>query len=119
MAVFSIEIADADVNRVLGAVAANYNRPEQVPNPDFDPNATIPNPDYDDTIPEDPETNPSTLPDPSEVEFIDNPETIPQFVNRVVRNFLEEHTRAYELEQARQTAAAAVDSTVDISDPQL
>ena len=31
MAVFSIEIADADVPRVIGAVCANYNRPDMVP----------------------------------------------------------------------------------------
>ena len=31
MAQFSIEIADADVNRVLGSVAANYGRPDKVP----------------------------------------------------------------------------------------
>ena len=36
MAQFAVEIADADVSRVLDAVAANYNRPEQVENPDFD-----------------------------------------------------------------------------------
>ena len=37
MAVFSIEIADEDVARVIGAVCANYNRPDTVPNPAFDP----------------------------------------------------------------------------------
>ena len=35
MAVFSIEIADADVGRVIGAVCANYNRSDTVSNPDF------------------------------------------------------------------------------------
>jgi hypothetical protein len=28
MAIFSIEIADSDIERVLNAVAANYNRPD-------------------------------------------------------------------------------------------
>ena len=35
MAVFQLEIADADVDRVLNAVSANYNRPETVPNPAY------------------------------------------------------------------------------------
>ena len=30
MAQFTIEIADEDVNRVLGALAANYKRPETI-----------------------------------------------------------------------------------------
>ena len=119
MAVFSVDIADADVNRVLNAVAANYNRPLLVANPDYDASAVIPNPDYDDTVVEDPIDNPATLPDPDQVEFIDNPETIPQFVNRVVRQFLAEHVQAYEIQQAKNAAAEAVDSTVDISDPQI
>ena len=35
MATFSLDIAEEDVGRVLNAVAANYNRPEQVINPDY------------------------------------------------------------------------------------
>lgn len=119
MAVFSVEIADEDVNRVLGAVAANYNRPSQVLNPDYDESATIPNPDYDSSLPEDPDTNPSTIPDPSQVEFIDNPETVAQFCNRIVRQFLSDHVQAYEVRLAKQQAADALDTTVVISDPQV
>ena len=77
MAVFSIEIADEDVNRVLGAVAHNYKRPDQVPNPNFDPDQEVG------------EDNP---------ENIDNPETVrrSQFVNRIVREFLADHVNAYD-----------------------
>ena len=119
MAQFSIEIADADVNRVLGSVAANYGRPDKIPNPDYDHDATVPNPDYDPSIPEDAITNPSVIPDTSVPESIDNPETIPQFVNRIVREFLAENVKAYEIRVAKEAAAAAADTNVDISDPQL
>ena len=119
MAVFSVEIDDADVARVLTAVAVNYNRPEQIANPDYDEDATIPNPDYDDTIPEDPSTNPSTIPDPNQVALIDNPETSAQFCNRIVRQFLSEHVRAYETQLAKEQAAQGLDTTVVINDPQL
>jgi len=96
MAQFAIEIADADVARVLGAVAANYNRPEKVANPAYDPNAAEP-----------------------VDELIDNPETVPQFANRIVRQFLAEHVTAYEIRTAKEAAAAAADTSVDISDPQV
>ena len=120
MAIFSIEIADGDVNRVLGAVASNYNRPEQVANPDFDASATIANPDFDPDQPIGPE-NQEEITDPAQVEFIDNPEAIPQFVNRVVREFLADHVKTYEIEEARRQAAdpAAAAIDLDISDPQL
>jgi|TARA_R110000851_G_scaffold307931_1_gene466648 hypothetical protein len=95
MAQFAIEIADEDVARVLGAVAANYNRPEKVANPDYDPNAE----------------NPVD-------ELIDNPETLPQFANRIVRQFLAEHVTSYEVRSAKEAAAAAADTAVNIFDPQ-
>lgn len=96
MAQFTIEIADADVNRVLGALAANYNRPDQVPNSDFDS---------------------SQEPSESNPEMIDNPETIAQFGNRMVRNFLAENVKAYEVRLAKQQAADALNTNVLISDP--
>lgn len=100
MAVFSIEIADEDVNRVLGAVAHNYKRPDQVPNPNFDPNQEVG------------ENNP---------ENIDNPETVPQFVNRIVREFLADHVNAYDAKQARAAALEAARNATppSISDPAL
>lgn len=119
MAQFAVEIADEHVDRVLNAVAANYNRQAQILNPDYDESATIPNPDYDSSLPEDPETNPSTIPDPSQVEFIDNPETIAQFANRMVRQFLSDHVQAYEIRLAKQQASDALDTTVVISNPHL
>ena len=96
MAQFSVEIADADIDRVLGALAVNYNRPDQVPNPDFDESQ------------EESETN---------VRMIDNPETIAQFGNRMVRNFLAENVKAYEVRLAKQQAADALNTNVSISDP--
>ena len=101
MAQFSIEIADQDLNRVLNAVASNYKRPEKVSNPSFDADQ-----------PEDPETNPSQ---------IDNPETVPQFVNRIVREFLSENVKVFEVREAKRLAAeqASQNAGPDISDPQL
>ncbi len=96
MAVFSIEIADADVPRVIGAVCANYNRPDMVPNPSFD------------STQEESESNPLQ---------VDNPEDTYQFTNRIVRQFLAENVSAYEVKQARGAAEAALDTTVTISDP--
>ena len=100
MAQFSVEIADADVSRVLDAVAANYNRPEQVPNPDF--NESL----------EESETN---------ARVIDNPETKSVFANRIVRNFLSENVKAYEVKLAKQAAAEAAEiaAIVTITDPQV
>ena len=98
MAQFTIGIADSDVDRVLTALAVNYNRPEQVQNPDFD-----------ESQPEG-ESNPR---------FIDNPETFAQFGNRMVRFFLAENVKAYEIKLAKQQAADSVNTDVSISDPAL
>tara|TARA_Y100001937_G_C7118578_1_gene331370 strand:+ start:1444 stop:1704 length:261 start_codon:yes stop_codon:yes gene_type:complete len=84
MAEFKIEIADADVVRVLTAVASNYNRPEKV----------IIN-----------------------GEEVDNPETVAQFANRMVREYLAENVKAYEIRLAKQQAASSVDTSVTINDP--
>ena len=107
MAVFSVEINDADVVRVLDAVSANYNRPDQVQNPDFD-----------DSLPEDPETNPSMVGNGQD-EYIDNPETKAQFANRKVREFLSDHVKAHEVQAAKQAAINALNTTIDISDPAI
>ena len=98
MAVFSIEIADADVNRVMDAVASNYNWPETVNNPNFDP-----------IQPVDPNTNPK---------MIANPENKFIFTNRMVRQFLADHVVAHEVNQAKAAAAAALNTSVTINDPQ-
>tara|TARA_R100000742_G_C4262434_1_gene80246 strand:- start:873 stop:1169 length:297 start_codon:yes stop_codon:yes gene_type:complete len=97
MAQFAIEIADADVDRVMDAISANYNRAESLPNPDFDATQEIS------------EENAETIP---------NPENKYVFTNRMVREFLAEHVKAYEVRMAKEAAAEAVNSSVDISDPQ-
>ena len=86
MAEFKIEIAVADVGRVLTAVASNYNRPEKV------------------------------IIDGQEV---DNPETVAQFSNRIVRQFLAENVNAYEIKLAKEQAAANLNTNVDIQDPSV
>jgi len=96
MAIFSIEIADTDVVRVITAVCANYNRKDTVPNPDFVPGSPAS------------EANPSS---------VDNPEDELQFTNRMVREFLSENVSGHEVRKARAEAAASVNSSVNISDP--
>lgn len=88
MAQFSLEIADADVSRVLEAVAANYNRPETV----F-----------------------------VNGEEVDNPESKAIFANKIVRSFLSENVKAYEIKLAKQAAAEAAEAVagVTITDPQV
>jgi hypothetical protein len=97
MAQFCIEIADADVGRVIVAVCANYGY-----------RAVIDNPDFDSLLPEDPSTNPKEIANSEESPF--------QFANRQTRAFLSENTVAYEAQQAK--AALSVPSGPDISDPQ-
>ena len=96
MAEFRIEIADSDVNRVLTSLAANYRRPDQVNNPEFDPLQPVS------------EDNP---------EMVDNPETIAQFGNRMVREFLSGNVKAYEVKLAKEQAASSIDTSVTINDP--
>ena len=98
MAQFAIEIADEDVDRVMNAVAANYSWLENVANPDFDETEEVS------------DENPQT---------ITNPETKYQFTNRMVRAFLSDHVRAYEIKVAKEAAANAVDTVVDITNPHL
>lgn len=98
MAQFSIEIADADVNRVMDAVSYNYGYKDTITNPDFD--AGLPT-------------------GPGNEEEITNPENKFVFTNRMVRKFLEEHVKAYEIKSAKDAAAAATNTSVTINDPQL
>jgi len=95
MAQFCITIADADVNRVIEAVCANYGYQSTIPNPDFDP-----------SVPEDPDTNPVTL---------SNPETSSQFANRMTRDFLMNHTISYELKTEQENVPQP--TPPDITDP--
>ena len=98
MAEFRIEIADSDVGRVLTSLAVNYRRPDQVNNPDFDLNQPIS------------DDNP---------EMIDNPETLAQFGNRMVREYLASNVSAYEVRLAKEQAANNLDTSVTINDPAI
>lgn len=86
MAIFSVEIADSDVDRVINAVCTNYN--------------------YKDKI----------LTDNNEE--ITNPESKPVFANRMVRKFLSDHVKKYELDLAKKLLQDQLDS-VTINDPQI
>ena len=52
-------------------------------------------------------------------EEVDNPETLSQFGNRVVRQFLSENVKAYETRIAKDQAAFLVDTSVTIEDPAI
>tara|TARA_R110000744_G_scaffold311051_1_gene418664 strand:- start:38 stop:322 length:285 start_codon:yes stop_codon:yes gene_type:complete len=93
MAQFTITIADADVNRVITALCKNYGYQSDIPNPDFDPSETI-------------HTSPATIP---------NPESSAQFANRMTRDFLMDHTVAYELQLEKQNVPQP--TPPDITDP--
>ena len=97
MAIFELAIADEDVQRVFDAICNNYNRPESVDNPDF----AAAQPDSDE--------NPAR---------IDNPETQGEFVHRIVRQFLAEHVKSYEIKRAKEQAAENASPSVSITDPQ-
>tara|TARA_R100000008_G_scaffold70253_1_gene47813 strand:- start:2428 stop:2709 length:282 start_codon:yes stop_codon:yes gene_type:complete len=91
MATFCVEIPDADIERILTAVCANYNYNAQISDPDSDdPNATI-----------------------------DNPQTTYQFANEQVRKYLIENTVAYEAKQARQAALNTLSDPPQITDPAI
>jgi hypothetical protein len=79
MAVFSVNIDDADVGRVISAMCANYGYEAEIDNPNWNPS--------------DPETNPQR---------ISNPETQSQFANRMTRDYLMSNTVAYELRVERE-----------------
>ena len=71
MAIFSIEIADQDVQRVIEALCVPYGREEMITDPE-DAMASIP-----------------------------NPESKPVFANRMVRKFLQDHVRKYDFDIIR------------------
>ena len=83
MAVFSVNISDEDVERVITAMCGNYGYETQVKNPNFDP-----------SIPSSSQLNPETIP---------NPETQSQFANRKTIDFLMENTIVYELMLEKQS----------------
>ena len=103
MALFSIEIADDQIDRVVNALCENYQYRTQVSNPDFNPELEMEE-GYD------PSTNPQT---------IDNPETQAEFANRMVREFLINNTQAYEIQQLKINAVNNVADSPIISDPSV
>lgn len=86
MAIFSVEIADSDVNRVINAVCSNYN--------------------YEEIILDD---NRQSIPNP-ESKFV--------FANRMVRQFLSDHVKKYEIDLAKKELEEKINS-ITINDPQL
>lgn len=146
MAQFCVNIADEQVGFVIMSICAIYKYVDMVPNPDMN---NHPNPDFNPALPEGPDnlrSIPQFLPNPEYVapeegaspedlmsappEFllntdwnpptmIANPETPPQFVNRMVRTWISDNVVAYQsqlaAEAARQAALNAVH--VEITDP--
>ncbi len=108
MAIFQLEIADADVQRVFDAICGNYGRQAQIINPDY---IVTLDEEGEEVYPVD--ENGVAIP-----EMIDNPESEGDFVHRKVRDFLAEHVRGYETAVAKAAAlAAAGNSPVTLSDP--
>ena len=97
MAQFCITINDVDVNRVITAICSNYGYHAEIDNPAFDHTLDI-----------DAVTNPELIP---------NPETAYQFANRMTRNFLTDHTKAYEIDLAKKQIASP--TSPDITDPAI
>tara|TARA_B100001559_G_scaffold303152_1_gene291511 strand:- start:742 stop:1011 length:270 start_codon:yes stop_codon:yes gene_type:complete len=89
MAIFSIEIADQDVGRVIEALCQNYGYLENI---------------------QDPQDLAKT---------ITNPEIPSAFANRMVRRFLTEHVTKYEVDKATKAAIDSINSNPEINDPQL
>jgi len=89
MAIFSIEIADNDVSRVIESLCVNYGWQETI----SDPNDPMHN--------------------------IANPETKDVFANRMVRQFLREHVVKYETDKAIKAIQESLNINPDIRDPQL
>ena len=89
MAIFSVEIADQDVDRVIEALCINYGWQEQITDPQDGMNV------------------------------IANPEVKFAFANRMVRNFLKEHVKKYEIDIMTKKVTAALEDDPIIRDPQV
>ena len=85
MAIFSIEIEDTDVERVINSVCANYNRPDYVVD-----NAG---------------------------NTIENPESKFMFANKMVRQFLSDHVKKYEIDLLKKQIEESI-TPPTINDPQ-
>ena len=93
MAQYCINIPDDHVDRVISGVANQHGYQATIQNPDFN------------ELEEEDDNNPRSLP---------NPETIGQFVNKVVRDFLINNVKAWESKQAAEVARVAAIEAVDI-----
>lgn len=89
MAIFSVEIADQDVGRVIEALCVNYGWQETVSDPQ-DPMNTI-----------------------------SNPENKAAYANRMVRGFLKDHVKKYEIDRATKAVTESLDIEPVINDPQV
>ena len=85
MAIFSIEIEDSDVERVINAVCANYKRPEYI----VDNNGIN----------------------------VENPESKFVFANKMVRQFLSDHVKKYEIDLLKKQIEESI-TPPNINDPQ-
>jgi hypothetical protein len=85
MAIFSVEIADKDVERVIDSLCANYARQDTII--DNSGNSVI------------------------------NPESKAVFANRMVREFLSDHVKKYELDLLKQQIENSINAPI-INDPQ-
>jgi hypothetical protein len=86
MAIFSIEIADNDVEIVINSLCENYKRPDTII--DSDGNS------------------------------IPNPETKPVFANRMVREFLSDHVKRYQIDLLKKQLETSINSPI-INDPYI
>lgn len=110
MAIFQLEISDADVQRVFDAICGNYGWQSDVVNPLYEAAETF----NEDGSTITPVVDVAGVAIPS---TMSNPETQGDFTHRKVREFLAEHVTAYEVNAAKAAAAAAVSTSVVITDP--
>jgi len=93
MAIISIEIDVRDESRVFDAIAKNFKRKDKLPNPAFDPERQE---------------------SPSNTREIDNPETVEEFVNKIIGNFLQEHVTSFEKKEAKKQVYKDIDTKVRV-----
>jgi hypothetical protein len=96
MVQFCVTIADADVDRVITAMCANYGYQPNIQNINFSPDQPV-----------DSESNP---------EYVSNPETAGELSNRMTRDFLMNNTVAYEVKLQKENITQPM--APDISNPQ-
>ena len=93
MAIISIEIDVRDESRVFDAIAKNFKRKDKLPNPKFDPERQE---------------------SPSNTREIDNPESVEDFVNKIIGDFLQEHVTSFEKKEVKKQAYKDIDTKVRV-----